>query len=130
MIEWEVVFVSILAAIEAVKCVKNRELPMSNYIFKARVELTVLDNEVIANGYIIPAHAYNKSEITVNLQIQNEESKWITLVSWSDKGAGICEAGGAEKKIGNYKYRTYIVGKVFDNCGNTLETVMKYSNII
>ena len=97
------------------------------YVDSIKASLSISAGTATAVGNVIPAGSM-KSTITVRLQREDSSGKWTTISIWTGTNEkGKSEAGGKKSLTAGYNYRVYVTGKVYDDKGNVVETVNKYS---
>lgn len=102
-------------------------MPCYDYVSSVHASLNIDSGTASAVGKVYVGKKMQTS-ITVRLQRENSNGKWVTIVTWTGGDeSGLCIAGGTRALISGYNYRVYVIGRVYDDEGTLIETAYRYS---
>ena len=78
----------------------------------------------------VTANTYNSYTTEVTMELQDENSGWQTIKSWTSSGGTSVSSSKKYYVSRNNTYRVVGTVSIYDNSGNLVETAKAYSNEI
>lgn len=120
------IVIALLLSLQLLGCVLAEGAFRYTYISVVTAKLQISGNSATVSGKIIPDGSY-ATDVTVKLQKLEGTGSWRTVASWSSSNSsGYSSAGGSASITIGETYRTYVLGHVYDDDGNIIDTGTAY----